>query len=476
MLVASIFIVSFICGFWPVWQWFILRTLDPSDEPWGVIALLTVAVLIVGESRKYADFQPLLGKFHFALIIAGICFYIFSLIVFPHLVQAVLMIAVLSLFISVLCPQPSRTGILGLLILSLPIIPSLNFFIGYPLRLLITTAASFVLRTTGLVAVQDGTMLAINGHLVSVDAPCSGINMLWASGFLSCVCMCFYRLRFIQSLLLALATLVLIITANIFRVAGLSYFSAKSASFSAMVLELEPLLHTMAGVTAFVLVSLAVVFLARALQLRQVDSMKVQAVDGPVPVKSSVDLSVDFTAPSARPTKAQLGQFFAIAILLFIAALTPLLFHPKVHKHERSAVIWPQELNGHKLQELGAFTDKEDILFVDQFPGQIKQFSDGKRNYVLRWVTGETRQLHPSSDCFKGMGYKIEPGPIVVLEANQRWSSFIARRDKSNLRVLERVYDLQGKSWTDVSEWYWAATLGRSIGPWWDVVIAEPLD
>ncbi len=477
MLVAFIFIASFLCGFWPVWQWFILRTLDPSDEPWGLLALLSVAVLILAESKKNTDFKPQAGNLHFALISVGICLYIASLLFFPHLVQAVLMVSVLSLFIAVLCPQPSRTGILGLLLLSLPVIPSLNFFLGYPLRLLIATAASLLLRTTGLQAVQDGTMLSIDGHLISVDAPCSGINMLWASGFLACVCMCIYRLRFFQSLLLALATFALIICANIFRVAGLSFFSAKSSNFSAMVLDLEPTLHSMAGVTAFVIVSVAVVFLSRALQLQPANSVSLEdaavagfAAEGSVGVEKHSSLQLS----SKKMSRAYL---LSTVLLLIFAGLIPIFVPTRAPvQHKAATAIWPQELNGHKLQEIPLSTKKSEVLFVDQFPGEIKQFSDGRNNYVMRWVTSETRQLHPSSDCFRGMGYSIEPGPIVVLASNQRWSSFVARRAGTSFRVLERVYDLKGMSWTDVSEWYWAAVLGRSKGPWWDIVIAEPLN
>jgi hypothetical protein len=39
--------------------------------------------------------------------------------------------------------------------------------------------------------------------------------------------------------------------------------------------------------------------------------------------------------------------------------------------------------------------------------------------------------------------------------------------------VYERIYDVAGNSWSDVSAWYWAALLGKSAGPWWSVVIAE---
>src|SRR5277367_740232 len=39
-------------AFWPVWQWFIERYLDKSDEPLGILALLTFIGLVVYRWRK----------------------------------------------------------------------------------------------------------------------------------------------------------------------------------------------------------------------------------------------------------------------------------------------------------------------------------------------------------------------------------------------------------------------------------------
>jgi len=47
-------------------------------------------------------------------------------------------------------------------------------------------------------------------------------------------------------------------------------------------------------------------------------------------------------------------------------------------------------------------------------------------------------------------------------------------RDGKHLLVRERIYEAAGeRSFTDVSSWYWAAVLGRSVGPWWAILIAE---
>jgi hypothetical protein len=53
------------------------------------------------------------------------------------------------------------------------------------------------------------------------------------------------------------------------------------------------------------------------------------------------------------------------------------------------------------------------------------------------------------------------------------WGSFVAIKGREILRVRERAYDSAGNGWTGVSEWYWAAFLGRTAGPWWAVTVVE---
>ncbi|MCP4377127.1 MAG: hypothetical protein GY794_13230 [bacterium] len=117
--------------------------------------------------------------------------------------------------------------------------------------------------------------------------------------------------------------------------------------------------------------------------------------------------------------------------------------------------------------------NEKERLFINDFPGKVRRFSDDHREYIVRWVTSSTRKLHPASDCLRGVGYRIKPMPIETRSDNNQWSVFLADRSGERLRVYERIYDNYGNSWTDVSAWYWAALLGKSRGPWWSVTIAE---
>ncbi|HJY39357.1 MAG TPA: hypothetical protein VJ299_17910 [Steroidobacteraceae bacterium] len=104
--------------------------------------------------------------------------------------------------------------------------------------------------------------------------------------------------------------------------------------------------------------------------------------------------------------------------------------------------------------------------FLSGFPGAVARFTDGERDIVMRWVTQPTRRLHPAEDCYRGLGYTVSPPRIVVDNDGGRWRCFAASREDAAHEVCEQVQDLEGRRWTDVSAWYWAAVLERSRSPW----------
>src|SRR5450432_4552881 len=65
----------------------------------------------------------------------------------------------------------------------------------------------------------------------------------------------------------------------------------------------------------------------------------------------------------------------------------------------------PLSLSNLKLMPLDAKTQQ----FAAEFPGKIGVFSDGHKTRIVRWVLQPTRKLHPSSDCLRAAGYRIQP-------------------------------------------------------------------
>lgn len=132
---------------------------------------------------------------------------------------------------------------------------------------------------------------------------------------------------------------------------------------------------------------------------------------------------------------------------------------------------WPACFEGKTIRELPLSVREQKL--IDGFPGRVSRFTDGEREVIMRWVTEETRKLHPASDCFRGLGYSIRPLPLRTDQQGRHWGCFEALRGNEKIFVRERIYDAGNGSWSDVSEWYWAALLGRTTGPWWAVTVAE---
>ncbi|MGE0128745.1 MAG: hypothetical protein AB7U82_11755 [Blastocatellales bacterium] len=156
-----------------------------------------------------------------------------------------------------------------------------------------------------------------------------------------------------------------------------------------------------------------------------------------------------------------------------LAAAAPLLpVRTNTPINEAAFPGWPATFEGCELKLLPLSPREE--RFAADFPGRIGRFTDGNREIIVRWVTRETRTLHPASDCFKGLGYSIRPLPLITDESGERWSVFQATMNNESLRVVERIYSDRGdQNWTDVSSWYWQAMLGKTNGPWWAVTVTE---
>ena len=133
----------------------------------------------------------------------------------------------------------------------------------------------------------------------------------------------------------------------------------------------------------------------------------------------------------------------------------------------------PTEWQGALLRPL-ALSEVE-LRFAQHFPGSVARMTDGKQVLVLRTVTTPTRMLHPATDCYRGLGYRIRNEQLEVQADQARWRCFVADRGSRAVRVCERIEDAQGQGYTDTSAWYWASVAGQSTGPWKAMTVATPL-
>jgi len=181
----------------------------------------------------------------------------------PPLARACIAVVAIGCMISALrYGMLMHPGVCGLLLLSLPVIPSSQFYLGYPLRIMVAKVAAPVLQIGGFAVVQEGTCLNWAGQLIWVDAPCSGVQMLWAGLYLAFTLVCLYDLRFVKTCFVASISIVAINLGNVFRAVALFYVEAGVIAFPSWV-------HEAIGIVAFLATSLFVIWFVQWIWKRE---------------------------------------------------------------------------------------------------------------------------------------------------------------------------------------------------------------
>lgn len=176
-----------------------------------------------------------------------------------------------------------------------------------------------------------------------------------------------------------------------------------------------------------------------------------------------------------RDAAAEQWPFALLALVLWCAML-PLALTPPAQAQPTAApsTEWPATWRGKALQPLASSAVER--RFAAQFPGRIARFALADQSeLVLREVTRPTRMLHPAADCWRGIGWQVRAARLVQDDGAALWRCFEAERDGERVRVCERIVDAQGQAFTDTSAWFWAASLGRSQGPWQAITHVEGL-
>ncbi|MGE4050012.1 MAG: exosortase Q [Piscinibacter sp.] len=178
---------------WPHAAWMLARVRDGSDQPLGLAALAVLLMLLATRAHTLR-IAP-----HTGWLAAGVALTLLAnaaLLVAPPLACA--LIAALALAAALMAWLPvngSRAPLAGLVLLALPWIASLQYYGGYPLRVVTAQASAGLLQLVGLEAGRSGTAMLVQGRLVIVDAPCSGVQMAWMAWFCACAAAALVHLR-----------------------------------------------------------------------------------------------------------------------------------------------------------------------------------------------------------------------------------------------------------------------------------------
>jgi exosortase/archaeosortase family protein len=239
---------------WPHGLWAARRVADGSDDPLGLLALaavLGIAARMAGRMRL----GPRPGWL--AAAIAATLGANAALWFAPPLLAAV--VAALALFAGLAAWWPEakpRAPIAMLLVLALPIVASLQYYAGYPLRVVTAQASTWLLQVAGFAAERTGTAMTVAGQLVIVDAPCSGVQLAWFGYFAAALTAAFAGLReaaFLRRLPLVGA---IVLGGNVLRNSVLVALETRPAGLSAAA-------HEAIGLAALAVVCIAVIALMR---------------------------------------------------------------------------------------------------------------------------------------------------------------------------------------------------------------------
>jgi exosortase/archaeosortase family protein len=221
------------------------RVADGSDDPLG-IAALAVLLLWLWRTRESLRPTPNLAWLGAAgvLTVATTA----ALFIAPPLAAALLAALAISAHVVAWLPERSpRATLTGLALLALPLIASLQFYAGYPLRVFTAQFSAWLLQALGMAAERSGAAMTVNNQLIIVDAPCSGVQMAWLAYFAACSTALFTQRRdgaFLRCLpLISL----LVLAGNVLRNTTLVALEARPQS-------LAPWAHEAIGVVWLVVV------------------------------------------------------------------------------------------------------------------------------------------------------------------------------------------------------------------------------
>jgi exosortase/archaeosortase family protein len=230
---------------WPHGEWAARRVADGSDDPLG-LAALAVLLLWLWHARASLRATPRLTWLGAAAVLTVAA--TAALFVAPPLAAALLAALAIGAHAVAWMPERSpRAALTGLTLLALPLIASLQFYAGYPLRVFTAQFSAWLLQAVGMAAERSGAAMTVNAQLVIVDAPCSGVQMAWLAYFAACSVALFTRRRdgaFLRRLPLVS---LLVLAGNVLRNTTLVALEARPQS-------LAPWAHEAVGIVWLVLV------------------------------------------------------------------------------------------------------------------------------------------------------------------------------------------------------------------------------
>lgn len=256
-LIVSMLVVA---ATWDAWSWYFSRVWAAPEEAAALIlAVLFFAAIGIARKSRLVSPRPM-PLVPIAFLLTA---YVTSYSILPPIMRAAIAIAT-TLFCFYLAMFKERPPIAfwGLVALALPVLPSLQFTLGYPMRVASAALTVTLLQTHGLVLARQGTFLVWRDETIQFDAPCSGVNMLWAGLLLALMGCVLFRLSMGKVVVAVALSVAVIIACNALRASSLFYLEA------GLIPNAAAWWHDGIGIAAFVLSALLILQLLGRLRER----------------------------------------------------------------------------------------------------------------------------------------------------------------------------------------------------------------
>ncbi|PSJ43371.1 archaeosortase/exosortase family protein [Allosphingosinicella deserti] len=230
---------------WDAWRLLASRIEDAT----GLLLLGAVAIGLWAAGRATRNAPIRVGR-----LAALLCLYAAATLTGPALLQiAAAMLAVVIVAVPEATRSLPRVPLLAAALLALPILPTMDFLLAYPLRRASAMLTVSLLQMNGLSVRLQGVALDWHGRLIQFDAPCSGVRMLWAALLLASIVSIAGRFSTARYALLLGTALAAAVTGNGVRAASLFYLE------TGLLTPGLPWAHEAIGIVAFAFIAAAVV-------------------------------------------------------------------------------------------------------------------------------------------------------------------------------------------------------------------------
>jgi len=248
MIQARYALLLLALSYWDAWRLLVSRIGDGA-------AAFPLAVMLVGLAIAWSKLNKE-KRLPMLWVIIALAAYIGAVFLGTAMVKiAVALVSIVAIVHRGLGGRNPPFAAMGVGILALPVLPSLDFYLAWPMRQLSASLTASLLRLNGFSVQVEGVAIAWQDQLLLFDGPCSGINMLWASLLLTSILSLLGRIGMWHYAAALTATSLLAIFANALRAASLFYLE------TGFLPTLEgPIFHEVVGIASFAMLGILLVF------------------------------------------------------------------------------------------------------------------------------------------------------------------------------------------------------------------------